>query len=147
MEMTYNRTLTMPANFAALDAEEMTYVEGGWIGSCMYSSGYSAKNACNACAEDLWVIFGCGLLAAGYASIISGAVGGAIGSVIPGAGTAVGAIALSILGTVALAAWEYCIANWALEWGRAANACERRGWQITTVEGTFNSLVMEVSVH
>lgn len=30
MEMTYNGTLTMPANFAALDAEEMTYVEGGY---------------------------------------------------------------------------------------------------------------------
>ena len=29
MKMNYNGTLTMPANFAALDAEEMTYVDGG----------------------------------------------------------------------------------------------------------------------
>jgi len=147
MEMTYNGTLTMPANFAALDAEEMTYVEGGWIGSCMYSSGYSAKNACNNLAADLWKIAGCIFLASGWATYAAAAVSGALGSTIPGAGTTVGAVLGYVFGGITVAVAEAVIINWAMEWGRAANACERRGWQITTVEVALNSLVMEVSVH
>ncbi len=30
MEMTYNGTLVMPANYAVVNEEEMTYVDGGW---------------------------------------------------------------------------------------------------------------------
>ena len=30
MEMMYNGTLVMPKNYAVVDEEEMTYVDGGW---------------------------------------------------------------------------------------------------------------------
>ena len=30
MNMTYNGTIAMPANYAVVTAEEMTYVDGGW---------------------------------------------------------------------------------------------------------------------
>ena len=145
--MIYDGTLTMPANFAVLDEEEMTYVDGGWIGYNTFSSGFSARDSCNFCASDLWKVAACAAIGAGWVAYYSGAVGAAVGSVVPGGGTSVGAILGVVFGGLAVGVIEYVVINWALEWGHAANAAERRGWQITTVEVALNSLVMEVRVY
>lgn len=44
MEMTYDGMLTMPSNYAVMDYEEMTYVEGGV--SLSVKKSYLNKNTC-----------------------------------------------------------------------------------------------------
>ena len=44
--MIYDGTLTMPANFAALDEEEMTYVDGG-TETHFFSTKYDARDFLN----------------------------------------------------------------------------------------------------
>ena len=33
MDMSYDGTLVLPSSYAVMDEEEMSYVEGGWIGA------------------------------------------------------------------------------------------------------------------
>lgn len=144
MEMTYNGTLTMPANFAALDAEEMTYVEGGMHIVKPFNSGYEARAWCNGYATDLWGIYFSGVAVGG---ILGANVVGTFASIIPGAGTIVGSIIGGVLGAWGASVLSDVISDWAKEWGNGANNAERRGWKRTTVDFAWNSLTMSVNVY
>jgi len=55
MVMTYNEALVMPSNYAVMDEEEMTYVEGGakpsvmWYGVYWQLSNAQVNRICKAC--------------------------------------------------------------------------------------------------
>lgn len=38
MDMSYDGTLVLPSSYAVMDEEEMSYVEGGWIGALNFPS-------------------------------------------------------------------------------------------------------------
>lgn len=144
MEMTYNGTLTMPANFAALDEEEMTYVDGGLNIVKNFNSGYEARDWCRGYSTDLWGIYFSGIAAG---ALIGAKIGIAMGSVAPGAGNIVGAIVGAILGGWGASVLSDLVCVWAQEWGNGANNAERRRWQRTTVDFAWNSLTMSVLVY
>lgn len=129
MEMTYNGTLTMPANFAALDAEEMTYVEGG-AHSLSFTSRGDAYVFCN----NRSLMYGeARVLGAGATTLIGAALGG-------GGGAALGAI-LGIGLTDVLSQWRDA-------WGDEAYYISRLNYNRITIEWDYsNSHRVYISHH
>lgn len=89
MEMTYNGTLVMPANYAVVNEEEMTYVEGGASAS-VYGTASNIKARLDAIIS---------LALAGTGT------GTAIGAVI---GMGFGAAAGAVLGNALFGSWRSC---------------------------------------
>ncbi len=84
IEMTYNGTLVMPANYAVVNEEEMTYVDGGW------------------CIENQWWGYNIYLTHKERQAITSGQY---IAALVAGlASYGVGSL---IIGTVASIIWNY----------------------------------------
>ena len=119
MEMTYNGTLTMPANFAALDEEEMTYVEGGYSdsGTKYCSSGMNLYHWFSTCSNVV--------KAFAIVECISGTVAGAI------AGYLVGNLPGAIIGGMICAAAGFitgtCLMQWSQTLSTAAVAAHQIG--------------------
>ena len=111
--MIYDGTLTMPANFAALDEEEMTYTEGGSIlcdESYQYCrSGYEAAAICHRASGQLTGVYlGCITVVACIGALAGTAVS-------PGWGSLLGAIAGGFVGALASDVFK----DWAHEWDYA----------------------------
>lgn len=139
MEMCYDGALAMPKNYAVINEEEMTYVDGGLYKSVnhYFSSGYSARDWCNSCGAKAWVLYGCGIIG-------SAAIGALVGSIAnPGVGTAIGAIGGCILGCF----MSDIIADWAKALDNAAIAANSKGKRSCTVNTTFSNLTLSVSVY
>lgn len=99
MEMCYNGTLVMPKNFAVVNDEEMTYVEGGWYysGTQYYSSGQTAYNYLSSTALKFYGL-SC-VLGVSFAVLATciGTYAGPVGTCI---GAAVGAVGGIVAGSV-----------------------------------------------
>lgn len=109
MEITYNGTLTMPANFAVLDEEEMTYLDGGMI--FQQRLAYSKTDASNICANWAGMAFdvaNCSILAGALVGFVFGAeIAGKTGAA---AGAAIGAL-LGYYGSNILDQWRLAYAQ------------------------------------
>lgn len=126
MEMTYNGTLTMPANFAALDEEEMTYVEGGLLshdfGYECARNKWAASDKCNNWAQDI-LAFEVGLIA----------LGAIIGGVAGSKGGLKGAVACAALGAMIGGAADIVLDQWRNAYAQAAYDARYLNWSTPTL--------------
>lgn len=139
MEMCYDGALVMPKNYAVVNEEEMTYVDGGIFKSVNHHflSGYSARNWCNSMAARCWGLYACGIIG-------SAAIGALVGTIAnPGAGTAIGGLVGVFIGCF----MSDVIADWAKALDNAAIEANRKGIRSCTVNTTFSNLTLSVSVY
>lgn len=137
MEMTYDGALGMPKNFAVVDEEEMTYVDGGIYKSADYyfSTGYLERNWCEELGGYFWGLYACGITC-------STAAGMYIGSIAPGLGTVVGGIVGALVGCFA----SDIFADWAKTFDNAAYEASKKRTKSCRVNVTLSNLTLIVSV-
>lgn len=142
MEMTYNGTLTMPANFAALEEEEMTYVDGGYkdSGVLYASSGTDLGHYLSTCAG---VIYGYMLVYGISGAVTAAAVGAIVGSL---CGNAPGLFIGAVIGTTAGLLSGCVLYSWGQECSRAASAAYSIGDRSCHYRLVEHQLTLSISV-
>lgn len=126
MEMTYNGTLTMPVNFAALDEEEMTYVDGGLLSHDFGYEGvrnkWAASDKCNNWAQDIL----------GF-QVYTVALGAVIGALAGSKWGWKGAAALGFLGALVGCAADLVLDQWRQAYAQAAYDARYLSWSTPTL--------------
>lgn len=136
MEMCYDGTLVMPANYAVVSEDEMTYVDGGEYKTATfcYKSPTNAYNYLNDMSNAISMTAALTIVGGSIIGAAVGLVGGPVGSVI---GAVVGGIAGLIGGSI-LWGWVAALDAAAMDCYNTSGSCK--------IKFEMNNLTMRFSV-
>ena len=144
MEICYDGALVMPKNYAVVNEEEMTYVEGGIsVGPIYANDAADMYKAVRSAANGIYV---CAVGVALSGSLLGAVVGAYIGLHGGPLGAAIGGCVGALIGSVTSVIGGCLMYSWASAYDTAADQARQLGHRRCVFEAHTSGLTMIASV-